>query len=276
MGSKIVSEIRKGTVLLVIADQQNDSNGNLVNPKSVGSGFFISDEGWLITSLHVVRNFRSAVDKLVAVLKLDESTVDTVSTGSITHSFPEIDVAAIKFSSLPKGCHALTISSGIPEQGESLGIFGYPDSQLCYDNNTLMLNYLKPRVAMCVLARNEIGDFFPGQITQKRLLETQFNFVKGNSGGPIFSEESGDVVGLVMGFHTLPQSVFDVAIIFANKDEKLTGEIWMPPPADMSNLAQGFSWKRAPLLTYATYSYGISCDEINKFLALYSIIYNKN
>jgi len=268
--SEIVKKIRQSTVHIVICDDQNQSDGKYANIISSGTGFFVSDDGWLITSLHVIKGpeYGPGKRKVVGVFKKPDDTLSFIEANAITHFFPEIDVCAIKFSGLPEGTTTSNLSESAALQGENLGIFGYPDSLLNYDESgKVRTEWLKPRVSKCVLARIEKMDWKAGEteIKGKRLLETQFNFVKGNSGGPIFSEETGKIVGIVTGFRPVLQGANDYAAIFQNASEQLTGEAYYYP-VDKLILNPGFSIKRVTSIAAVPYSYGVSCDEIRTSL----------
>jgi len=269
--SHITQLVRQATVQIGVFNIQNDALGKLTGMRGQGSGFFISSDGWLLTSLHNISGngfqFIPGSHKVVAALKTPTDQINMIEATYIAHAFPEIDTCAIKFNGLPTGAGFIKLAKTPPEQGDGLGIFGYPDSWLIYDaQNTLRPELLKPRVSKCVLARREIIDFL--DVKGKQLLETQFNFVKGNSGGPIFSDETGEVVGLVMGYQHFPQNAADYAAILKNHDGMITGDVLYPPPAPM-DLDKGLGWKRVTTISTVSYSYGIPCNEIFNYLSQY-------
>ena len=88
--SKAVVNIRKGTVCVAFADLQNDPNGNYANIITSGTGFFVSADGWLLTSLHVMQYFNEGKQKILASYKANEQTVTFSESLKVAHSFPEI------------------------------------------------------------------------------------------------------------------------------------------------------------------------------------------
>lgn len=256
--SQAATIARKATVFILLVEAQKNAQGQYVPVNSSGTGFFVSDDGWLLTCFHVVQTFVPGKHKILAVYKENETVIDTKDASQIDFEFKGFDLCAIKFDSLPKGASPISVSLTIPDQGANLGIFGYPGSWIEYDDkNLIKLCPLKPRVGKCVLTRNEIGDFF-NWIVQKRLLETQFSFVKGNSGGPIFSADSGKLVGIVNGFSPIYQTVYECAVEHSNSTHHVTGNIYSIPVT----LPPDCYWKPAFYVYAVIYSYGLACDEI--------------
>jgi hypothetical protein len=84
--------------------------------------------------------------------------------------------------------------------GEEIGIAGYPLAQFFNDpNGNLQLNGLIYRCGRGVVTgRYEIA--VTPTTTPLPIIETNFMFVSGNSGGPVFSPETGTVLGMVKMF----------------------------------------------------------------------------
>jgi hypothetical protein len=262
--STLTRQVRQATVHLMVCDL-NNANERFVNLRSSGTGFFVSDDGWLLTCNHVISGFRPGQDKIVAVFKVNDTNVTFAEATAIAHSFPEIDMCAIQFETFPDGAGFIEVSETAPEAGDNLGIFGYPDTWFMYDEQgQIQTGFIKPRVANCVVARIEPMNFLG--IRQRRLIETQFSFVKGNSGGPAFSAESGEVVGIVMGNQHFHQTAHDYAVVYKSADQAITGEVLYPPPAPI-DLSPGFSWRRITSVAAVTYSYAVPCDEMRACLA---------
>ena len=139
--------------------------------KGCGSGFFITDDGYLLTCFHVVRSAGS----------IQVGTRKGLFNAELVQSDPDRDVALLKvagtFSALPLIC---TNSVNL---GEGVFTIGFPDPRL---------QGWQPK-----LTRGEIS-CLSGLMDDTHHCQISVPVQPGNSGGPLV-DENGNVVGLVQG-----------------------------------------------------------------------------
>jgi len=144
-----------------------------VQTVGTGSGFFVQDDGYLITNAHVVENaFQNAQSSITVVL------FDGVSYPAVIVKYDRnIDLAILKINA---SVSALTFADSTKIRlGESVFAIGYP---LGFD---LSLSITKGIISG--LNRN-LGNSVP-------LIQTDAAINPGNSGGPLFNMK-GQVIGV--------------------------------------------------------------------------------
>jgi len=133
--------------------------------------------------------------------------VHTVANGVIgqnVHLFPEDDLAILIVDGNQDRAY-LPLDYGNIKVGEEIGVAGYPLSRLQLVNGLIGFGGLIFRVARSVLtATYPVNIQIDGGplLANIPVLEVNFLFVNGNSGGPIFSAETGRVVGFVHGYQS--------------------------------------------------------------------------
>lgn len=234
----VVSRAHDATVVIGICTitRQGDQTtyGNLV---SLGSGFFINGDGLLLTAKHVV-SIQLAADQVYFALHKTTATQFWLSTSqNIVHDFPDIDVCAIKFD---RKVSYLPLSQYRPKQGSDIGIYGYPASQIQIQNNQLVGGLVKPRSSRTTISNIEVGSMNFGTIklVDKVIIESQFIFVKGNSGGPVFDAKNGKVVGIVTGVRHIPQDAQTLTVTINGQNQSVIA------------------------VPYASYAYAVSISEV--------------
>ena len=177
---------------------------------SLGSGFFVAPEVFLSANhvfngpalphqdgdfYHLVR-----VDRPRATVHL----VSNVVSGGSLHLFPESDMALLQVQGIRDQAFVALDYAEWPI-GKEIGVAGYPIPRLGTSNGQLTYDGLIFRVAKGVVTsayksniQIEGGHVLPNV----PVLEVNFLFVPGNSGGPIFDSETGRVAGFVHGFST--------------------------------------------------------------------------
>ncbi len=177
----------------------------------LGSGFFVSSEVF-VTCWHVIDPPNSPhmpgdVYQLVNNLDGTFGMVHEIKggIGNDIHIFPENDFA-ILISKTKKDQAYLPISYADVAVGSEIGVAGYPLAQMSTDaKGNLTLGGIVYRVAKGVAAafyKTDVdsGDGHP--LHDVMVVEVNFLFVPGNSGGPIFEAGSSRVVAYVKGFRT--------------------------------------------------------------------------
>jgi Trypsin-like peptidase domain len=188
--------------------------GGQSNVLALGSGFFFSPTMFL-TCHHVLNSTAlphqdGDIYQLVNNLVSDGShkfgrieNIASVSVGNNLFLFPESDLAVLKAAPTKPQRYA-ALDFGDLEEGKEIGICGYPLPRLHTDSNgAIAYDGLLFRVARNVVTGIYHTNIAPDQgmpMTNLPLLEVNFLFVPGNSGGPIFDAETGRVVGFVHGY----------------------------------------------------------------------------
>jgi len=199
---EIVSDLR-GVVFSVIRDRPNAAG--MVDSAALGTGFFIRADTFI--SCDHVMNPPGAPHqpgdsyRLIANLTGDDATVHTITTPQIGKElslFPELDLAVLQVPNTPDQ-DFVSISYDDVLVGHEIGVVGYPLARLGTDSaGNLQLDGLIYRAGRGVITGRFLGDL-NGTAKAIPLLEVNFMFVSGNSGGPVFDPETGKVVGMVQG-----------------------------------------------------------------------------
>ena len=184
------------------------ANG-LYDITALGSGFFVSS-GVFITCRHVVDGPASPhqdgdLYRLANNLDGMNGIIHEVNGGidKDIYLYPEKDLAILLSKSKTDQAYLPISYADIPV-GKSIGVAGYPLARIVNDpSGNVTLAGVVFRVAEGVAnAVNKTDmDFNDGYpLKDTTIIEVNFMFVPGNSGGPIFDRETGRVLGYVKGF----------------------------------------------------------------------------
>ncbi len=204
----VVGDIRHAVFSVV--RQRPVGNGQFLS-RALGSGFFVSSSVFL-TCWHVIDDPRSAHqngDQYALVNNLDGNNGVTYAiTGGLgkdIHLFPDLDLAIILCTAKHDQAFIPVGYSDLPV-GADIGVAGYPLASIAVDANgnatVAGLVYRVARgVATAVYRTNwDSGDGHP--LNNTPVVEVNFLFVPGNSGGPIFDAETGRAFAYVKGLTT--------------------------------------------------------------------------
>lgn len=158
-------------------------------------------------------------------------TVPTLSPRDITRQQIEQsqDLALLIFPDAPARPY-LAIDYQGPNVGCEIGIAGCPLPQLTANGGRLQTGGLIYRVAKNVVTATytitNINTNTGAALTNMPIIEVNFLFVPGNSGGPIFSAETSRAYGFVHGFnprqiHTNVSAVYSLAFAFSRVRQHL-------------------------------------------------------
>jgi len=184
ISDNIFTKIRKSTVKI------NVSKSN--NGYSWGSGFFINDEGYIVTNNHVVAGFNS--------LRIGINGEDRLVYAELAGYDECADIAVIKLTSNTKApsynqnLAYLTWQNNRVNFGDSISVAGFPGDSL--DNkNEPMLTYNEGTVNT---------DTYQGDTrwASTEVFTHSAYTAGGNSGGAVMNTDTGEVVGIHYSGHT--------------------------------------------------------------------------
>lgn len=205
----VVADLRHA-VFAVVRFRPSQQQAGLFEITVLGSGFFVSSEVF-VTCWHVIDSPQmphQQGDQYQLVSNLGAVPV-SLKVGNVIgqdiHLFPDKDLAII-ICKAKKDQAFLSVSYADIAIGTEIGVAGYPLARLSTDlNGNPDVKALVYKVAKSVATgvfRYDIdhGDGHPLLDTQ--VVEVNFLFVPGNSGGPIFEADTGRVLAYVKGFRT--------------------------------------------------------------------------
>jgi len=185
-------------------------------PTPMGTGFFVSPDGWFVTAAHVVTennqsNGPTRTDLAQAWLQKEQrrdfSGGELCNGVALAHIDASTDFALLKVDFTAnarkewlqgrEGFPHVTVSRRDLDEGEPVYAFGYPlgAGKVVVDNPgiTVGASTLRPRVTSAIVSSTleEQGMIMsPGQ-ARTYVLDKALNY--GNSGGPILAEATGHV-----------------------------------------------------------------------------------
>jgi hypothetical protein len=203
---QVVADLRH-IVFLVVRHRKAEGGKTA---KSLGSGFFVSSKVFL-TCYHVI-NSKGAPHQdgdeyhLVSNLTGTSGAIHVISdaqVGNNLHLFPECDLALL-FPTAKKDQPFAALDYADVPIGKEIGVAGYPlpnlivaDGRLRYDG----LIYRAAKGTVNAIYTTSIRTEEGGRLPNIPVIEVNFLFVPGNSGGPIFDSETGRILGFVHGYH---------------------------------------------------------------------------
>ncbi|SRR6266566_7873119 len=199
------------TVFSVHRQRPKTDSSGLFDVTSLGSGFFVSSRVF-ITCWHVIDGPASPhqsgdVYRLVNNLDGTHGMIHEINggLGNDIHLYPHQDFAILLSSTKPDQAY-LPVSYADVQIGSEIGVAGYPLATLSTDSSgSITLGGIVYRVADGVanaIYKTDVdsGDGHP--LKDTTVVEVNFLFVPGNSGGPIFEARTGRVIAYVKGFRT--------------------------------------------------------------------------
>lgn len=181
----IISSIQPSIVTVLSAPAHKDNGSNNIifldnngQEWNLGAGFSIDDNGDILTANHVITGATETA------IILNNGTLIPVSKAS---SIPDLDVAILYVnSSVP----SVKLQDGISSQiGMSIAFTGFPLSTSIEGGNIPVKTTVKGSISAVIpFTYNNL----PAPVY---ILGAAAN--KGNSGGPVFSLKTGEVVGII-------------------------------------------------------------------------------
>ena len=204
----VVADVRHAVFSVI---RHRPAANGLFDITPLGSGFFVSSEVF-VTCWHVIDSPASqhqAGDLYRLVNNLDglHGIVHEINggVGNDIHLYPDSDLAILLSKSKSDQAYMPVSYADVPV-GLEIGIAGYPLAQLSVDSSgNLTLGAVVYRVAKgvatsCFKTDLDMNDGHP--LKDREIIEVNFLFVPGNSGGPIFDARRGRAVAYVKGFRS--------------------------------------------------------------------------
>ena len=170
----IYASVSKSVVSVQSAIAQNSGRQQITGTAS-GTGFVISEDGYILTNYHVVENSTE-----ISITFEDGSEYEATLIGHDA----TLDVAVLKINATGLSVVAIGDSSA-KQVGELIGVIGNPGSGNKTLNNSLTVGYISA-VDRTVLFNNVNQNFIQ--------IDAAIN--PGNSGGPLVDTE-GKVIGII-------------------------------------------------------------------------------
>ena len=192
-------------------------------PTPMGTGFFVSPDGWFVTAAHVVTvdnnpnsQVRDDIGSGWLQKKVRPGEFGSAMCQGITVEFldPDTDFALLKvdFDSNKnkswlerlEGFPSIEVSDRELEDGEPVYSFGYPlaESGVVHENGGVTIGHVahRPRVTSAIIASTvyESVMVWTSKLPMKYVLDKALNY--GNSGGPILATATGKVHALCSSF----------------------------------------------------------------------------
>jgi hypothetical protein len=203
--AQIVYDLRH-VVFNVIRERQM-SNG-MKGALAIGTGFFVSRDIF-ITCDHVMNhpdNPHQPGDSYLLVANLTGTSaklyrINAPQIGNEINLFPNLDLAVLRVASAQPDQPFVAFEYGDVFEGDDIGVVGYPLAQLHVINGNITLGGVLYRAARGIVTGRYLAN--DGALISVPIIEVNFLFVPGNSGGPVFCAQTGRVMGFVRGFQAL-------------------------------------------------------------------------
>lgn len=188
-------------------DEQNQSSPSSLRDIGVGSGVVISEEGVILTNLHVVQGARRILVTFADGLE---------SEARLIAAQPENDLAVIKAMRLPDDLQPATLGSSQNLQpGDEVVAVGFPFG-------------IGPSVSAGVVSGLDRQFGSEDNTLMRGLIQADAAANPGNSGGPLVNM-AGEVVGIVTAILNPTSARTFIGIVFAATIESASGGMGISP-----------------------------------------------
>jgi S1-C subfamily serine protease len=174
---------------------------------ALGSGFFVSPSVF-VTAWHVIASSKAPhQDGDSYLVRNIQGTIAAhlivnCVEGQQLHLHPDKDFAIILCEGKPDQAY-LSLDYNVPPEGREIGVLGYPLAAISFNpDGTPSFSNVVFRATKGVVTASYTGTITPdiNRSIQAELLEVDFLFVSGNSGGPILDTSNGRAMGIVHGY----------------------------------------------------------------------------
>jgi Flp pilus assembly protein TadD len=178
---EVYHQAKAATALIVAI---NDATHSI----SLGSGFFVDEDGLLVTNAHVLE------DHTRLFVYVQDRNVFPAPKVLVIDA--DVDLAAIRVPLKDTGVF-LTLAPNPPEEGEDVIAVGYPRV-----TDILQMGFVLHPTVVAGHANGVTAGRSRTKGRQTPFIQTTGNFNFGNSGGPLVGLDSREVHGMVV--HTVP------------------------------------------------------------------------
>ena len=199
-------------------------------PTPMGTGFFVSPDGYFISARHVLINDKNGTFfdlKKVRLTKPDIFPSPHIISLDLVEDFPQFDICLLKadferaknqeYYKGKDGFGYLDIDFKVPAEGTDVYSFGYPLSKISVNESafaTTGFHYSGPRTTSAIISSHfeVIGPMMVMSFPIHYVIDKALNY--GNSGGPLILQENGKVISLCSRFQpvVISQASGDIAI----------------------------------------------------------------
>jgi hypothetical protein len=190
-----LDEADSATVLIVLYDKADELIGS-------GSGFFITEDGHILTNAHVVES-----PEVAKILIYGKSIKQSGSVAVRIWIVPDVDAAILK-TEKPALVTPLNLLSVDPKKGSDVWALGYPGKQL--QNMSIFkesFDQLDATLTNGIVSRVFDGSA-PGNALKYPIIQHTAAISPGNSGGPLLNS-CGSVIGINTGTTSGEEDVDD-------------------------------------------------------------------
>jgi serine protease Do len=165
--------------------------------QTIGTGFAVGNGRIIVTSLHVVRQQDPQIGQILFVLVQNGSQVDRRRAKIITLN-RLTDLALLEIEGAPLPALKLRESVDLAPDGSEIGITGFPIGNVLgfQPTTTRGIVSARPENRTPELSSNSLD---AATIRAPRFFIYQLDVIAypGNSGGPVYDSQTGEVIGVV-------------------------------------------------------------------------------
>ncbi|MDD2666342.1 MAG: serine protease [Methanocellales archaeon] len=238
MITKTLSRTKNSTYAVIAPNPDPKTKGF---PTPMGTGFFISSEGYFITARHVIEKRNPKGNPIITTSGYSELYEGkditltkcipriTIYFIEIIKEWPEFDLVLLKADinknkkekdvlASDEQIEYLDINFNIIKEGSKVYSFGYPLSKIKIEGNSNSMfgfHFYSPRITSMIISSHYevIGPIFGGRPFPKHyVLDKALNY--GSSGSPVVEEGTGCVISVCTKFQPvyIPQQNLSIMI----------------------------------------------------------------
>lgn len=210
---ELIEKVEKSVVRIDVKGQEFES---------IGSGFVVGPNGWVVTNHHVIEKATSAT--------VTFSNRVTIPVEGVVKSDKDRDLAILKLTAIPN-CEPLNLAKAFPRKGERVAVFGAPKG-LSFSASEGIISGVRSTA--------ELEEF--GIKGSGTWIQSTAAISPGNSGGPIV-DRTGTVVGITSWYARNSQnlnlgiSAHDAALLIADSSNAAVTAFSAGPSRNEANLA---------------------------------------
>lgn len=213
----VIANIKKATFILLLPDPNKQGM-----PVEIGTAFFISPDGYIITANHVIKD-KKENDEIILQqpVELGKPPV-LVHNIELVEKWPKYDLALLKadfdknknkaFLNVKDSFDYIGIDFLQHYEGEEVYAYGFPLAKAPTVNNRGELivawQSFSPRLTSAIISSlyNYIGHIKTSRDTKYYTIDKSLHY--GNSGGPIILKDSGKAIAVCIEFQpvNIPQA----------------------------------------------------------------------